>query len=271
MLDIHREGFHVVYILGSGHCGSTLLDMLLNGHSRIAALGEVAQIGRAPIAGPFWTEVARSVEASTGIRLDQIDLKSPHQKVNGKKGWEAAARWEDVNRAIFAAASETGDRPMLTDASNNPRRLKLLLEADLFPISVLHLVRDGRGVLNSYFRKYGSFYIGFRRWALPAVWAFTLRRRFPRVPWLRVRYEDLATQPESYVRRICAFLDLPFEPEMLVGFSRRTYAGMMGNLGTRALRQDVIALDERWRSELWWGHRAVFAVLGGWLNRLYGY
>ena len=32
----------VVFILGSGHCGSTLLDLMLGAHSRIVGLGEMS-------------------------------------------------------------------------------------------------------------------------------------------------------------------------------------------------------------------------------------
>lgn len=36
----------LVYILGAGHSGSTLLDMLLNAHSDTGGLGEISAIHR---------------------------------------------------------------------------------------------------------------------------------------------------------------------------------------------------------------------------------
>jgi hypothetical protein len=35
------KGFTLVYVLGAGHCGSTLLNLLLKGHSQVLGLSEI--------------------------------------------------------------------------------------------------------------------------------------------------------------------------------------------------------------------------------------
>jgi hypothetical protein len=73
----------LVYVCGSGHSGSTLLDLLLGGHSKIAALGEAHRIylgahhssrlhrcvcGAELYNCPFWQRVARELEQMLGVQ-----------------------------------------------------------------------------------------------------------------------------------------------------------------------------------------------------------
>lgn len=82
----HTELNQTVYIAGAGHSGSTLLDMLLGGHSQIVTLGEVHRLyisanksadphlcscGEHVLTCTFWAGVAKSLRA----RLNSNDLE----------------------------------------------------------------------------------------------------------------------------------------------------------------------------------------------------
>lgn len=77
----------LVYITGSGHSGSTLLDRLLGSHPDIAALGEVHRFslglhryeqpfrcdcGQTIEACPFWSRVLEQLSRDSGIPASQI-------------------------------------------------------------------------------------------------------------------------------------------------------------------------------------------------------
>jgi hypothetical protein len=100
-----------------------------------------------------------------------------------------------------------------------------------------------------------------------SVW---LRRRVGKNNWLQVKYEQLATKPEETLKRICFFLGICFEPNMLY-YRSRPYYGIGGNPITKDNTEERILLDERWKTELPWKHRVAFALMAGWLNKLYGY
>jgi hypothetical protein len=97
-----------------------------------------------------------------------------------------------------------------------------------------------------------------------------LQRQFKPDHWLQVRYENLATRPVQELTRICDFLEITYEPTML-GFQDAYYAGIDGNYKVLTQPDSRIALDERWRDEFPPQYRVLFALLGGWLNVIYGY
>lgn len=81
----------LVYIAGSGHSGSTLLDMLLGGHDQISSLGEVHRLtinarrsgqlyscncGKAINECPFWCKVADELQVM--LHVDQPDILERH-------------------------------------------------------------------------------------------------------------------------------------------------------------------------------------------------
>ena len=85
---------------------------------------------------------------------------------------------------------------------------------DVFPEArFIHLLRDGVDVVHSWsgVEKYtGEVVRPARRWvhAIEAVREF--RERHPQ-RMLEVRYENLCRKPEDELRRICEFIDLPYD------------------------------------------------------------
>lgn len=304
----HQAPYRLVYILGAGHCGSTLLDMLLSGHSKIFAAGEVTNIHRywaiaaaqqpAPVRSaqpgrrrdwlevsshPFesaaWQRAIRCYENTMGQPFDTVaaDHVGWQRPLFRQPGWgrlffrtrrEDIAQWSRPQRVLFDCLHTATGAPIITDASKRPQRLYLLLRSGTLDLAVVHLIRDGRGIMYSFLRKYGRWGDSFRRWAGPTLMAFYLRRLAARVPWLDVRYEDLAQAPERTLIRICDFLSVSFEPEMLE-FRSHPYLGIGGNRMREG--QGGIRLDEQWKHDWRGPSRLAFAVAGGWLNRLCGY
>src|SRR5207245_1520964 len=78
-------------------------------------------------------------------------------------------------------------------------------------VRVIHLVRDPRGFVASTVRYNEGASLRTSSW----LWS-DLHRRMEglqsRVPYLRVRYEDLAQHPEEQMTAIMRFLDVSYEP-----------------------------------------------------------
>jgi len=83
---------------------------------------------------------------------------------------------------------------------------------------IVHMVRDPRDRYASVRHRNGQELS--RVGAATGRWLLSTRaglRNVARHParYLLVRYEDLTRAPEATLRRVCAFLDVPFRPEML--------------------------------------------------------
>jgi hypothetical protein len=105
----------------------------------------------------------------------------------------------------------------------------------------------------------------YYRRALPLV-----EQHVPAHALFRLRYEDLAQNPEATGRRLCEFAGLAFEPAML-DLSLATRHMVNGN-DTRFAPAKGFRLDERWRSELTVEDLEYFERYGGGsMNRRLGY
>jgi hypothetical protein len=85
---------------------------------------------------------------------------------------------------------------------------------------------------------------------------------------MEVHYEELCTQPETTLRRICEFLEL--EPNKLVYDFRTVEQHIIGN-GMRFDTSSQLSPDERWREHLTEEDLRSFDATAGDLNRKYGY
>ncbi len=265
----------IVYVLAAGHSGSTLLSMLLNAHSRMHALSEIDKLsrylrdperGRRPLQSAFWQAVRGRYEASSGRPFAEIELRRPRGR---RLGDAELARWADAYEHLARAIALASGKPILVDASKDGEQFELLLRAARFDVRVVELLRDGRGVVHAYQRKYGGFARGYRIWSRSLRTAARMRPRFAPNHWLTLRYEDLARAPADELARVCAFLGVAYEPAML-SFRHAAWEGIAGNRMSGGT-SEAIVLDERWRREVSWPSRALFAALGGRRNARNGY
>lgn len=279
--------YTLLYLLGSGRNGSTVLDLILAGHPSVLALGEISTLNRVydPFAPPgddrvarqwadryrdFWTRVRRAYEERTGRPFDALDIRHPRLRRALRMGREEAEPWVTANLEVLDAAHAVSGRPVLSDASKVPQRLLLLRRSGRVRVKVLHLLRDGRAVSCSYLRRYGSFAGGVRTWAQTELCSLYLRRLFADEDWLDIRYEEFAARPERALRGVCGFLGLPYQ-ESILEFRRNRYLGIGGNPTVKAAEDGVVRPDHRWRGELSLRRRLAFGLRVGWLNRLTGY
>ena len=298
------QDFQLVYILGAGHSGSTLLNLLLNGHSQIIGLSEIYQLGRYLRKKPnnrqlktdFWQDVKQRYEIAAGEPLTSIDIHWQKAPIWGDKNFQKKrktivstllgeltcrkkirasdaqdfADWTQQNQYLFSCIAEKSGANILIDSSKQWQRLSLLKKSGCFNIKVIHLVRDGRAVVNSYIRKYGSFAPALRKWIRNAMPPSYLRREFEQSNWLRLHYEELASQPETTLRKLCDFLEVDYEPQML-HYRQHLNIGLRGNFGVNHRQDEKIVLDQKWKRELSRLNLARFTLFGGWLNTYYGY
>ena len=269
------NGLKAVMVCGAGHSGSTLLGMILGSHSQAFYMGEGGKV--------------RYLH----------DERKPMRKRVCKICGDACPVWSkfhwDQTHALYPQVADHVGVSMIVDTTKDERwiaaRSEEMREAGGVP-ALLFLTRDGRAVVNSRIRKYPERDPSdqIRQWADKIGTSETLFNAFDG-PKMRVRYEELATDPEAVTRQVCDLLEIEYEPDML-RFDERPQHVLGGNSGTQFLvarnqfenPQDAfvslgdrtrdyygehaggISLDLRWKQELSSEHEALFEKLAGRAN-----
>lgn len=217
----------VIYIAGSSHSGSTLLDLLLGSHSAVESVGEAKKIpellsrvkqGDSPLC-TCQTELMRCPLWGGILSRDVGDLKH-----------DAAA-----NASLFRLILERQGKSVIVDSSKTLGRALLFARSGLFSPILVHLVRDSRAVVFSSKRKRLQYRSrGHRTIEIARGWQ-KLNTRIPRrivgkTPWplLRVRYEDLTANPRSVLEKILGAAGLAWE-EQAIRFREHVHHNVEGN------------------------------------------
>ena len=171
---------------------------------------------------------------------------------------------------LFKEISRCWSKTVIVDSSKNFREAVELHQRWPNLVKVILLTRDGRGVYLSR-RSSGrnqlesvSGWLNYYYNALPL-----LERCIASDSLLKIRYEDLASDPEKTGRVLCDFVGIPFEPQML-DLSQST-RHLVGGNNTRFSPEKGIRLDERWRTELYGKELDFFERVGGNMNYRLGY
>jgi hypothetical protein len=119
----------------------------------------------------------------------------------------------------------------------------------------LNVIRDGRDVAASQLNT-GSF--NKTPVEIAEEWVATLRRfreliADPYVNAYEVFYEKLVSQPKEEVKKICEFLNVPYDSSMLDFFQKdlTIYSGPVGHLSIKRISKPIdTSMVGRWRKDL---------------------
>jgi len=240
----------VVFIASLGHSGSTLLDLVLGGHSAIVGLGEVGRSIDLPNGGPA-TDLPLCSCGKTARDCGFWGTVLP--RLTHEPNANELRRYEVV---LDTFAETFGPDSILVDSSKYLRWLRVLATLGSVDLRVLFLVRDVRSFTVSEIdnvarkRAAGQPYRGigpftaFRRWHAEnrKTEAFLTASG---LPVFRLGYEELCLAPERIVPKICQFLDLPHEPSMLSLERSRSHI-LRGNRMRHDAARRAVGYDPRW-------------------------
>jgi hypothetical protein len=292
----------VLYIGGFGRSGSTLLAHLLETIDGFCSVGELKFVWQRGLARDescscgsrfsectFWQRVGD--EAFGGWRAIDVDqvlaLRSRvvrHRSVaamlaspRGTYGQELAAYAGLTGRLVHAIRAVSGCE-VIVDSSKLPLEVLLLRRAPAVEPSVIHLVRDSRGVAYSwqkrslvrsgaaepteYMSAYGPVHTA-TRWVFYN--GFFDGLRLAGVPVVRTRYEDLVESPRREVARALDGLRLGVGEADLdrIGGADVETAGAHQISGNpmRFRGRQPIRLDREWRTKMRVSDRRVVSLL----------
>jgi hypothetical protein len=208
------------FIIGSGRSGTTLLRLILAGHSRIHIPPETWFILTLVEELPLETiltlpQVERAVSIMTSdYRWPDMDIAPEvlHRQAVTLKD----PRLVDIIDLVYREHLARTGKPRFGDKT--PAYFMIVPQlATLYPgARFIHLIRDGRDVAISLIDlDYEHYYQEDFEWTIVMHKRGALLDSHYSSQILEVKYEDLVADPSATVQRICAFLNEQFEPAML--------------------------------------------------------
>ncbi|MGK7888372.1 MAG: alpha/beta fold hydrolase, partial [Leptolyngbyaceae cyanobacterium] len=216
---------NAVFILSSPRSGSTLLRVMLAGHSRLFATPELHLL-------PFDTMTERQQQLgdahlSEGLErslmeLHQWDSSTSHAQVQ---------QWLDQNLSIaevYANLQASTAHRLLVDKSPTYAMHRPTLDRaeSLFEnAKYIHLVRHPYAVVESFVRMRMDKLLGIattnpyelaeRIWSQSNQNILDFAQTVDRDRYHQLRYEDLVRDPSAALSQLCEFLDIDLEPALL--------------------------------------------------------
>jgi hypothetical protein len=264
-----------VVVLGVSRSGTTLLKEMLDAHSELAIPTEsyfIPQLrgrhGERPDVEAFLADLGRLARVREwGVSPEDVRARLP-----------AEPTFADAIQAIYRSYADARGKSRFGDKTPAYMQQLRLLERVFRGAQYVHLVRDGRDAALSF--------VAMRRrprfnWARPrgmaafaCQWKLEVQgaRRFgSRVGperYLELRYEDLVTEPETHLRRVCEFLGLAFEPGMLAYHQGVDPARLEDH---PRLAQPPTPGVRRWREQMSHADAELFEAIAGGLLAELGY
>lgn len=219
-----RAGPKVIYVMGAGHSGSTILGVALGNCSDMFFAGELQNFLRrsgTPVLGGvertrFWASVRELVPDAGELYgnqahrlLERSSAPFRLRRLGARR--TLRERYLTVTPAIIRAVAATSGSSYVVDTSHFPLRARLLQQLDDVELYLIFLVRDPQPVVASINRLIGRHDARRRRrmtvktnaelWLTYALSLLVFLRQ-PERRRLLVRYEDFVAAPEHVLRQI---------------------------------------------------------------------
>lgn len=214
----------VIYVMGQGKSGSTILGVALGNCHNVFFAGELSNwlltSGKPVLGGVertrFWLDVSKNVDgaddlfgreafkhlerALSAIRLDREPLRRQLRK-----------RYRPVTESLYRSIASTAGATHIVDTSHLPLRARELQSMDGIDVYLIFLVRQVESVVASHTRDIKRQDVAKRRLRFLSVnihlwWNYLLSiavfLRHPHDRRLLLRHEDFIANPEGVLREI---------------------------------------------------------------------
>ena len=295
-----HSGSTLLEMLLAGHPEMVAVGELHNLSHQIA-IGRSCSCGSLPRNCPRWRAVAEAVRSERGVDLFErpFDFRVSRERPRTLaerlvrlwnrglcyahfKGGLAGRLGLDrltVSGATLAANTDlvvetvrelAGARILIDSSKDYVRMRERYAAAPAGTMKIVYLYRDGRGVTWSVMKSWRA-----RAWYGAKEWAKSQRRIRAMLAGVRpedrlaIRYEDLCSNPEATLRRLCGWLGVGYA-EQMIRLEPEEHHTIAGNK-IRLKRGMTIRIDEAWRQRLGPAQLRAFRFFGGAENRRLGY
>ncbi len=213
------------FVVGVGRSGTTLLRMMLDTHPELAIPPETHFVNDLLIAGE---KIRFSPERLVKVVVHDrhrrwgdfgIDEQEYLERVRAIPRLNAS----DAVRAFYEIYAEHAGKPRWGDKTPDYVKRVRRINRALPEARFVHVIRDGRDVALSHNRRIQRRGEQSRPPVPAGEMARRWRKRIEKARYdaqaashyLEIRYEDLVTDTEPTLRRVCEFIELPYDAVML--------------------------------------------------------
>lgn len=250
-----------IFVVGAGRSGTTLLQLMLNAHSRISLAGEIGFFQQTLQLEARFPSLRSESEIDGLFR--QLSHTSNYQFLpdadrvfrlaKGRLLADPDADFARLYRYILEGyASLLGRARFGEKTPENIRHLDDMV--DLFPnCRIIHIFRDPRAIAAS--RSKLPFWsndivTNTLKWKIDMVFAREFVDRCGERNFLEVSYESLISDPRACLEKICRFVGEEYEEGMLE-FHKTSEAFLKDEPWKKGTMRPVYSASlEKWREEL---------------------
>jgi hypothetical protein len=300
----------IIYIMGYGRSGSTLLDIILGNNPKIESLGEVAfyynkymdqdnlcSCSKSLSNCQFWSQVNMK-HAIYVFPLKPWDLYSFICKVENILSlpllifnllpFRTVEGYRKHMQGFFRAVMETSGRKVLIDSSKSTRtkigRPVAMKKICGFDIKIIHLVRDGRGIMFSRLKgknqllekgmnddKWAGPYFATISWLITNLTSLLVEFLYFRGKTLRVNYEDIVSNYKQEIQRISRFIGVNLD-NVIETIEQNMELKVGHNVGGNRIRLEkkvTLKKDFEWQDKLPYHYQIFFLIFIWPLSKLF--
>ncbi len=258
----------LIYITGTGHSGSTLLDMIMGSSDEVLSLGELSfynlykenitykestgkyqcTCGKNFKKCRFWSRVSSSIKIKKFYSIwEEIQII-----IGIFIPWIKIKKVTDDTDTLIKELKGHEMFDYVLDSSKDLRRLFILMEnpkLDVYPVVIM---RRAEAVAHSYSRngriqKSKNYYIMLLQWILTH---FLIKKIVKNKKYTLIDYEYFCRHPKKYIQEINKKLDICIdEKDYLKRLNSKTYHNIDGNI-MRFKKIGSIESDDLWKNKI---------------------
>jgi len=309
-METSNSSIQVLYIMGYGRSGSTVLDIVLGNHPDVESVGELINLPRSAWINnefcacgqranecQYWVNVKQEWIKRTGMSdiyayaaLGEA-LQRQRLRFQGFVQPDCSSHefqvYAEQTRALYESIRKVSGKSIIVDSSKNPLRAFVLSFIPGIDLHLIHLVRDGRGVAWSLKKSFtknekAGVQIDLKShpiwrsaitWSLANIQSAWVRQQLEEKKSIQVKYEDFIAEPGKILFQIGQLIGLEFDEVVMAldaGDSMKVGHTVAGN----RLRMSCavkLRLDEEWKQKMSQIELWQFSAIAGWILRKYRY
>lgn len=279
----------IIYIVGDGRSGSTLLESILNNDTSVISVGEVYRFWERYYKGntfcgcgnkidrcELWTKIDLNLKSRFGVNYDVNRIKKIIKELcryRNFKSLESATSdftyLREIVSIFYSSLLLHSGKSVIVDSSKSPSWAKFIYSIPQFDICYIHLERNLAYVASSWKKKILLPEFMSKEVMMPQKSDFNILRTYIRVKMLGnrlrnfnyifVKYEDLCLNPQVVINAIVAFASLnPLNINSLYHCPNHAIAGNP----KRSNKMDPIIIDPSSNlANLNWVQRKLFKFI----------
>jgi hypothetical protein len=278
-MSVKKSKTKIIYIAGTGHCGSTLIDLIMGAAPEVFTTGECS-FYNIYTDNVIYNKTVSNYKCTCGKRFLKCEfwrnVRAKLPKIKIKKVYSVSqnikialsillnkdfAKLQDQSDVLFEkifleASSRKPKINFILDSSKDPRRLFVLLHNPKLEIYPVFLIREAAAVANSYNKKnrvteHGlkrkNYFVTLIKWLLINFFINRLIKNNSKT--IKIHYNNFCLDPVGHVHNFNHNFNINIPPDFVKAVNQEINHNIDGSY-IRFRKLDKIMYDNHWETHL---------------------